>query len=96
MKEFGQTDGKYAYTMTDLTTQPTVSLEGNKLMTTKGTKEFAQSASSAYKTMTASQKEELRKKYAQQEKTLTVQNSGIVGTQCTRDVLGISQVSRDT
>ena len=40
-------------------------------MTTKGTKEFAQSASSAYKTMTASQKEELRKKY---EKTLTVQN----------------------
>ena len=83
MKEFGQTDGKNAYVMT---TQPTVSLEGNKLMTTKGTKEFAQSASSAYKTMTTSQKEELRKKYAQQEKTLTVQNIKCEGRKIMKNI----------
>ena len=43
-------------------------------MKTKGTKEFAQTASRAYKSISASQREELRKKCSKQTQPLTVKD----------------------
>ena len=43
-------------------------------MKTRGTKEFAQTASRAYKSITASQKEELRKKCSEEAQPLTVKD----------------------
>ena len=76
MKDFGQTDGKFVHIYTQMQHTGYLSLlvEGKDIMKKGGTKEFAQTASRAYKSVTASKKEELKKRCSEQVRQLTVKD----------------------
>ena len=76
MKNFGQTSGRFAHAIVVHPfgyILPIMATEGKEIMREKGVKEFAKTASSAYKLMTKSEKERLKKKCSE-EKPVTIRD----------------------
>ena len=74
MKDFGQTDGKFVHVYTQIQHTGSLLVEGKDIMKKGGTKEFARTAGRAYKSVTASKKEELKKRCSEQVRQLKVKD----------------------